>query len=107
MRRGAGPGRTREDHLDVAPQLLAALARARQVRELADLIGRPALSVTDRLYLDFEVAFARDLVDQRRDEPRSWEDTLDRAWRVLSVLPRRELTMLPAEQLDARLVEQP
>ncbi|MGZ6826564.1 MAG: V-type ATP synthase subunit B [Mycobacteriales bacterium] len=101
MRRGAGPGRTREDHLDVAAQLLAALARARQVRELADLIGRPALSSTDRLYLDVEAAFARDLVDQHRDEPRGWEQTLDRAWQVLSVLPRRELTMLPGAQLDA------
>ncbi|MGJ3562069.1 hypothetical protein ACR6C2_43155 [Streptomyces sp. INA 01156] len=40
MRKGAGPGRTRADHLDVAAQLLAALARARQVRELADLVGR-------------------------------------------------------------------
>ena len=44
MRHGAGPGRTRADHLDVAAQLLAALARARQVRELADLVGEAALS---------------------------------------------------------------
>ena len=102
MRRGAGPGRTREDHLDVATQLLAALARARQVRELSDLIGRPALSLTDRLYLDFEISFARDLVNQHRDEPRALADTLDRAWRVLSLLPRRELTMMPAAQLDLR-----
>jgi V/A-type H+-transporting ATPase subunit B len=102
MRRGAGPGRTREDHLDVAAQLLAALAKARQVRELADLIGRPALSMTDRLYLDLETSFAHDLVDQHRDEPRGLEDTLNRAWRVLSVLPRRELTMLPGAQLDLR-----
>ena len=50
MRRGAGPGRTRDDHLDVAAQLLAALARARRSRELAELVGaggaqrdRPAL----------------------------------------------------------------
>ena len=39
MRKGAGPGRTREDHLDLAAQVLAALARARQVRELAELLG--------------------------------------------------------------------
>lgn len=102
MRRGAGPGKTREDHLDVAAQLLAVLAKARQVRELADLIGRPALSATDRLYLDVDTSFARDLVDQRRDESRTLDDTLDRAWRVLSRLPRRELTMLPSAQLDRR-----
>ena len=102
MRRGAGPGRTREDHLDVAGQLLAGLARARQVRELADLIGRAALSAVDRAYLEFEAAFGRELVDQRRDEVRGVDETLDRAWQVLSVLPRRELTMLPPVQLAAR-----
>ncbi|HEU4420978.1 MAG TPA: V-type ATP synthase subunit B [Pilimelia sp.] len=103
MRKGAGPGRTRDDHLDVAAQLVAALARARQVRELAELVGPDALSGTDRRYLAFETAFERDLVDQRVDEHRGLEDTLDRAWQVLATLPRRELTMLPAALLDARL----
>ena len=32
MRHGAGPGRTRDDHLDVAAQTLAALAAARRAR---------------------------------------------------------------------------
>ncbi len=53
MRNGAGPGRTREDHLELAAQLLAALARARQVRELAEIVGDSALSATDQLYLEF------------------------------------------------------
>ncbi|KAE8762210.1 V-type ATP synthase subunit B [Georgenia thermotolerans] len=102
MRKGAGPGRTREDHLDVAAQVLASLARARQARELADLVGEEALSGTDRLYVAFEQEVRRRLLDQRRDEARSLEETLDRAWQALRVLPRRELTMLPAGVLDAR-----
>ncbi|MER5390514.1 V-type ATP synthase subunit B [Saccharopolyspora sp. NPDC002686] len=100
MRAGAGPDRTRADHLPVAAQLVAALARARQVRELSDLIGATALSRTDRAYLEFEEAFRRDLVAQRPDESRSFDDTLDRAWRVLLHLPVRELTMLPRELVD-------
>jgi V/A-type H+-transporting ATPase subunit B len=48
MRKGVGPGRTRDDHLAVAAQGLAALARARQAQELADLVGPDALSATDR-----------------------------------------------------------
>jgi len=103
MRHGAGPGRTRVDHLDVAAQLLAALARARQVRELAELVGAAALSATDRRYLAFEEAFTAQFVAQRADETRGLDDTLDRAWRVLATLPRRELTMLPAALLDTRL----
>jgi V/A-type H+-transporting ATPase subunit B len=104
MRKGAGPGRTREDHLDVAAQTLAALARARQARELAELVGEDALSVTDRLYVAFEQAVSRRLVDQRRDESRSLDETLGRVWEVLRMLPRRELTMLPTALLDARYV---
>ncbi len=103
MRKGAGPGRTRADHLDLAAQLMAALARARQVRELTELVGTTTLSTTDRLYLEFERAFERDFVTQRPDVHLGLDDTLDRAWAALSVLPRRELTMLPAAELDRRL----
>ncbi|HEX7744818.1 MAG TPA: V-type ATP synthase subunit B [Micromonosporaceae bacterium] len=103
MRPGAGPGRTRADHLDVAAQLVAALARARQVRDLAELIGAAALSDTDRRYLDFEEAFVERFVAQRPDERRGLDETLDRAWQVLAVLPRRELTMLAAAHIAEHL----
>ncbi|HET6358074.1 V-type ATP synthase subunit B [Streptomyces sp.] len=101
MRKGAGRGRTRADHLDVAAQLLAALARARQIRELADLIGRAALSPTDERYLDLDQAFLDHLLAQRPDENRPLDEALDRAWRVLRTLPRSQLGMIPAEFLDA------
>ncbi|MEO6086451.1 MAG: V-type ATP synthase subunit B [Umezawaea sp.] len=102
MRNGAGPGRTRDDHLDLAAQLLAALARARQVRDLSELIGVAALSTTDQAYLGFEAAFRDDLLSQRPDETRDLNDTLERAWRVLLHLSRRELVMLPAALVEAR-----
>ena len=102
MRSGAGPGKTREDHLDLAAQLLAALARARQVRDLADLVGETALSQTDRGYLAFEERFRTELLDQGRAEPRTLTDSLERAWRTALTLPRQELTMLPADLLAGR-----
>jgi V/A-type H+-transporting ATPase subunit B len=102
MRSGAGPGRTRDDHLDIAAQLLAALARSRQVQELAELVGAAALSLTDQQYVAFGTAFERELLDQGRGERRSLEQTLDRAWRVAGMLPRRELSMLPDAQVAAR-----
>lgn len=101
MRRGAGPGRTRSDHRDLASQLLAALAHARQVRELVDLIGESALGSTDRRYLDFEDRFYRQFVNQGRSEQRSFDQTLDRAWDVLAALPRSELTMLSPKLQEA------
>lgn len=101
MRFGAGPGRTRDDHLDVAAQLLAALARARQVRELAELVGQAALSRADRRYLELGDAFLYRFMDQRPEETRTLDDTLERGWQVLLTLERSELTMLPDALIDA------
>jgi V/A-type H+-transporting ATPase subunit B len=100
MRSGAGAGHTREGHVEVAAQLLAALARARDVGELAELVGSEGLSATDQLYLRFEQRLEEDLVNQGRSERRTLDDTLARCWQVASVLPRRELGMLPAELLQ-------
>ncbi len=102
MRHGAGEGRTRPGHLEVAAQLLAALARARQVRELAEVVGSGSLSGTDVRYLDLAAAFEERLVGQGRDEVRSLDDTLDRCWDVVGMLPDRELTMLPPDLLRVR-----
>jgi V/A-type H+/Na+-transporting ATPase subunit B len=101
MRHGAGPGRTREDHLDAAAQILASLAQARRARELAELVGELALSAADRRYLEFEQAFEHELIDQGRAENRTLEETLARGWRALRVLPRRELAMLSSQELAA------
>lgn len=103
MRSGAGEGRTREDHLDVAAQVLAALARARQAAELAELVGVDALSETDHAYLEYRDVLERELLDQGRDEVRTLEDTLGRAWGALAMLPRQELTMVSVEMLERYL----
>jgi V/A-type H+-transporting ATPase subunit B len=101
MRKGAGAGRTRDDHLDLAAQLLASLARSRQVRELAELVGPAALSAADRSYVGFADAFEQTLVSQGRGEKRELAETLDRAWDVALTLPEQELTMLPAAMIAA------
>jgi V/A-type H+-transporting ATPase subunit B len=103
MRHGAGRGRTRDDHLDVAAQTLAALARARRVGELAELIGAAALSATDQRYLTFEEMLQRTFLGQRRDESRTLDESLNRAWQALATLPRRELTMVSSEQVAQHL----
>ena len=100
MRKGTGTGRTRSDHPEVAAQLVASLARAGQVHDLADLIGEAALTDTDRAYLAFEQDFYHVLLDQEQDESRSLDETLSRAWRVVSKLPRSELAMVPSTHLD-------
>jgi V/A-type H+-transporting ATPase subunit B len=101
MRHGAGAGRTRQDHPDVAAQVLAALAAARRARELAEIVGSAALTPLDQQYLQLERAFEEQLVNQGQAENRALGETLSRAWQVLAALPRRQLTMLPPAFLDA------
>ena len=103
MRRGAGPGRTRDDHLTIAAQLLALLALARQAEELSALIGLDALSITEQRYLDFGHRFETAFINQDPHQPRALDDTLDRAWDTASVVPARELTMVTTEQISTRL----
>ncbi|QRX90234.1 V-type ATP synthase subunit B [Streptomyces noursei] len=102
MRKGAGLGRTRGDHLDVAAQLTAALARARQAGELAELAGESALSPADRRYLAMYPRYLHDFLHQERDRTLALDESLERAWRVLLTLPPGELGMLPTALLDAR-----
>jgi V/A-type H+-transporting ATPase subunit B len=101
MRLGAGPGRTRDDHLEIAAQLNALLARARQVGDLADVVGADALAPHERRCLDFAEAFRRDFLSQGKAEAHSLEETLERAWRAASLMPRRELSMVSKGSLDA------
>ena len=104
MRLGAGPGRTRDDHLELAAQLYALAAQARRARELAEVLGEDALSDAEHRRLDFAEAMNAEFIGQERGEGRTLEDTLERGWRVVSRLSRAELTMLSDASLDAHYV---
>ena len=104
MRLGAGPGRTREDHLDVAAQLYALAAEARRAADLGDLVGEEALTDADRAYLRFGSALQTEFISQGPAETRSLDETLERAWRVVSTLPRDRLVMLSEALLDQHYV---
>jgi V/A-type H+-transporting ATPase subunit B len=101
MRRGAGPGRTRDDHLEIAAQLYGLAAQSRQVADLADVVGAAALSARERRYLEFADRFATRFLAQEPAEGRSLDDTLDRAWAVASLFPREELATVSRAVLDA------
>ena len=101
MRRGAGPQLTRADHLEISAQLYGIVAHARQVADLAEVVGEDALSATDRDYLRVRSSFEANFLSQSLDESRSLAETLDRAWAVASLLPREELSMISPATLDA------
>jgi V/A-type H+-transporting ATPase subunit B len=107
MRLGAGAERTRADHLELSGQLYSCAARARQLADLVDVVGEAGLTPRDRDYLAFAEGFRRDFLAQGRAEARSLDETLERAWGVASLLPRRELTMIGEAFVDRHYVERP
>ncbi len=99
MRHGVGAGRTRPDHMAVAGQVYAALSRADQVRELTDLVGETGISSTDRAYLRFADQLERQFINQGRTDDRDVDDSLERAWAALTLLPAADLSRLEPDDL--------
>ena len=97
MNAGIGVGKTREDHKQVSDQLYANYAEGRDLRGLVAIVGEESLSERDKLLLKFADEFEKQFVQQRKDEERSIEDSLDLAWRLFSAFSETELTRLSPE----------
>lgn len=100
MKAGIGEGKTREDHRYVADQLYDAYSRGVRARDLARIIGEVGLSDRMKRFLKFAEKFESDFVNQGPYENRSIEETLNRAWKVLSVLPEEELVRIPRKMIE-------
>lgn len=99
MNNGIGEGRTRAEHREVINQLYAAYAQGRDVRRLMTIIGEDALSDMDKKYLLFSTRFEKELVGQGWTR-RTIDETLDYGWKLLSILPKSELTRIDAVYVD-------
>ena len=100
MKDGIGEGYTRADHQDVANQLFSCYAKVGDARSLASVIGEDELSPIDKQYLVFGNEFEHEIIGQGMDENRSMEDTLNKAWELLGLLPREELDRVNTKVLD-------
>jgi V/A-type H+-transporting ATPase subunit B len=94
MKDGVGEGKTRVDHMEVGNQLYDAYSRTQEVRALAEIVGRAGLTGIDLKYLDSGDMFENYFLKQSHDENRNLDETLSRAWDVLSTLPEGELTKI-------------
>ncbi|MEM1927476.1 MAG: V-type ATP synthase subunit B [Acidilobaceae archaeon] len=100
MKDGIGPGKTREDHREVFYQLMSSYAEGQYLREIVAIVGEESLSARERRYLEFADLFERRFINQGERERRTFEETLDIAWEVLSVLPEEDLTQVRDETLQ-------
>jgi len=98
-RNGMGKGKTREDHKEVADQLIAAYSKGLDVRDMATIVGEEALTETDKAYLKFADAVENRFIRQDYYEERTIEESLDLAWELFSILPIDELTKIKPETL--------
>ena len=98
--KGTGEGKTRKDHAPTMNQLFAAYAKGKQAKELAVILGEPALSKTDKLYVQFTKRFEEEYISQGFYTNRTIEETLALGWELLSILPVTELKRIKSDMID-------
>ena len=106
MDNGIGEGYTREDHGDVSDQLYALYSEGESLRDLVSIVGEDALSDRDEKILNFTRKFEEHFVGQGKRTNRSINDSLDLAWKLLSLVPSEELTRIDPEMREERLPEE-
>jgi V/A-type H+-transporting ATPase subunit B len=99
MNLGIGPGKTREDHRNVADQLYASYAYGRDLRRLVAIVGEEALTELDKKYLKFADEFEKLYITQGAVD-RSIERTMEIGWDLLSMLPEEELKRIKREYIQ-------
>ncbi|MFH2020032.1 MAG: V-type ATP synthase subunit B [archaeon] len=97
MNSGIGKQKTRDDHKQVSDQCYANYAEGRDLRGLVAIVGEEALSDRDKRLLRFADGFEDKFVRQDRMENRAIETTLGISWKLLNMLPKKDLTRISPE----------
>ena len=100
MKDAIGEVTTREDHADVFSQLLASYSSAMEVRDLISIVGEDGLNVEQLNLLRFSKEVESKFLNQEMDEDRSFTQTLDLMWEVLSNLSKTQLNRIHQQYID-------
>ena len=100
MKDGIGEGSTRDDHSEIANQVYDAYSRAQEVRALAGIVGKAGLTEIDLKYMNVGDVFEKEFLSQATDENRTIEETLAILWKIVSKLPRNEITKIKDKFVD-------
>lgn len=98
--KGIGEGKTRADHSDVMNQLFASYSKAKEIEELASILGESSITDLDKKYLSFLKEFEKTFLNQGNYKNRSIEDSLTIGWKCLELLPKQELKRVRDVYLD-------
>ena len=100
MKSAIGEGMTREDHSEVSNQLYANYAIGKDAQSIKAVVGEEALSIEDKLALEFLDRFEQKFISQDYYESRDIFQSLDLAWTLLRTFPREMLKRISNETLD-------
>ncbi|NLB84480.1 MAG: V-type ATP synthase subunit B, partial [Synergistaceae bacterium] len=101
--KGIGKGKTREDHADLMNQLFAAYARGKEAKELAVILGEGALTEEDKAFAKFADLFEDKYVRQGEYQNRTFTETLELGWDLLTIIPVKELKRIRDAYLEKYL----
>ncbi|MGM5480699.1 MAG: V-type ATP synthase subunit B [Nanobdellota archaeon] len=107
MKHGIGEGKTRVDHRQVADQLYASYSRGREVRDLVAVVGEESIEDTDKIFLEFADRFEQEFLLQKTTDDVAVEQSLTKAWKLLSMIPRSELKRLDDKTITAFMPDTP
>ena len=100
MKDGIGEGSTRDDHGEISNQNYDAYSRAQEVRALAGIVGKAGLTEIDLKYLELGDTFEKEFLTQATDENRTIEETLTLMWKIVSKLPKNEITKIKDKYVE-------
>ena len=100
MKDGIGEGSTRADHGEISNQVYDAYSRAQEVRALAGIVGKAGLTEIDLKYMDVGDVFEKEFLTQATDENRTIEETLGILWKIVSKLPKNEITKIKDKYIE-------
>ncbi|CAI4263612.1 CPA_1a_G0003220.mRNA.1.CDS.1 [Saccharomyces cerevisiae] len=100
MKSAIGEGMTRKDHGDVSNQLYAKYAIGKDAAAMKAVVGEEALSIEDKLSLEFLEKFEKTFITQGAYEDRTVFESLDQAWSLLRIYPKEMLNRISPKILD-------
>ncbi len=100
MKDAIGKENTREDHSDVSSQLLASYSNSLEVRDLISIVGEDGLNFDQRRLLRFSRDFEQKFMNQKSNENRDFDRTLEIAWDVISNLNKNQLLRIHQYYID-------
>ncbi len=100
MKDAIGAEKTREDHADISSQLLSSYSNYLEVKDLISIVGEDGLNYEQKNLLNFGIDFEQRFLNQKEDENRTFENTLNMAWDVISNLNPNQLMRIHQKYID-------